>query len=155
LGTRPSWPCTGERTIVSVKLSEVDARARLSAVRVATLATIGEDGNPHLVPITFAVEGDLIYTTVDHKPKTTPKLRRLRNIEQDPHVALLANHYSDDWQELWWVRVDGLAIVTTGAEEIQHPIDLLVRRYEQYRTRRPSGPVITIRADRWTGWSGS
>ena len=138
-----------------MRLSEGDARARLSAVRVATLATIGDDGNPHLVPITFAVENDLIFTAVDHKPKTTPRLRRLRNIEQNPRVALLANHYSDDWQELWWVRVDGLASVTAQAEEIQHPIDLLVRRYEQYSARHPDGPVITIRADRWTGWSSS
>jgi PPOX class probable F420-dependent enzyme len=138
-----------------VRLSEGDARARLSAVRVATLATIGDDVNPHLVPITFAVEGDMIYSAVDHKPKTTQKLRRLRNIAQNPRVALLANHYSDDWQELWWVRVDGRASVTTRVEEVQHPIDLLVRRYEQYGEHRPDGPIITIRADRWTGWSSS
>lgn len=138
-----------------MRLSEGDARARLAAARVATLATIGDDGNPHLVPITFAVEGDVIFTAVDHKPKTTPRLRRLHNIEQNPRVALLANHYSDDWQQLWWVRVDGRASVTARVEEIQHPIDLLVERYEQYSARRPDGPVITIRADRWTGWSGS
>ena len=138
-----------------MRLSEGDARARLTAARVATLATIGDDGYPHLVPITFAVEGDLIYTAVDYKPKTTPKLRRLRNIEQNPRVALLATHYSDDWEQLWWVRVDGQASVTAQAEEVQHPIDLLVRRYEQYSAHRPDGPVVTIRADRWTGWSSS
>jgi PPOX class probable F420-dependent enzyme len=138
-----------------VRLTEGDARERLSAVPVATLATIGRDGNPHLVPITFAVEGDLIYTAVDHKPKTTPKLQRLRNIGQNPRVALLVHHYSDDWQELWWVRVDGLASVAQRAEDVRHPIDLLVGRYEQYRARRPDGPVITIHADRWTGWSSS
>jgi PPOX class probable F420-dependent enzyme len=138
-----------------VKLSEGDARARLDAARVATLATIRHDGSPHLVPVTFAVEGDLIYTAVDHKPKTTPKLQRLRNIQQNPRVALLANHYGDDWQQLWWVRVDGLANVAARDEDIQRPIDLLVRRYEQYRARRPDGPVITIRVERWTGWSSS
>jgi PPOX class probable F420-dependent enzyme len=138
-----------------VRLSEDDARARLGSVRVATLGTVGHDGGPHLVPITFAVEGDLIYTAVDHKPKTTSRLRRLRNIAQDPHVALLADHYSDDWRQLWWVRVDGTAVVASGAEEIGHPIDVLVERYDQYRAQRPDGPVITIRVERWTGWSSS
>lgn len=138
-----------------MRLSEDDARARLSSVRVAALGTVGDDGSPHLVPITFAVEDDVIYTTVDHKPKTTSRLRRLRNIAHNPRVALLAHHYSDDWQQLWWVRVDGLASVASSAEGIRHPIDVLVERYDQYRARRPDGPVITIRVERWTGWSSS
>ncbi|HEY0246737.1 MAG TPA: TIGR03668 family PPOX class F420-dependent oxidoreductase [Gryllotalpicola sp.] len=138
-----------------MRLSEEDARARLSTARVATLATTGDDGIPHLVPITFAVEGELIYTTVDYKPKATPRLRRLRNIAQNPRVALLASHYSDDWEELWWVRVDGSASVVAQAEGIRHPIDVLAGRYAQYRARRPEGPVIVIRAERWTGWSSS
>lgn len=136
-----------------MRLREDDARARLGAERVLTLATIGDDGAPHLVPITFAVAGDLIYTAVDHKPKTTLNLRRLRNIRQNPRVTLLANHYRDDWQQLWWVRAEGLASMATGTAETQHPIDLLVSRYEQYNERRPEGPLITIHVERWSGWS--
>jgi PPOX class probable F420-dependent enzyme len=132
-----------------------DARARLESVRVATLATVGDDGRPHLVPIVFAVEGDLIHTAVDHKPKSTRNLRRLRDIAQNPRVALLADHYSEDWDELWWVRAEGAASVIVDADGLQHPIDALVRRYEQYRTQRPEGPVITIQVERWTGWSSS
>ena len=73
-----------------------EARVRFAGARVARLATTGSDGQPHLVPITFAVDGDLICTAVDYKPKTTPNLRRLRNIQQNPRVALLADHYADD-----------------------------------------------------------
>lgn len=138
-----------------MRLSEHDARKRLTSARVATLATIGHDGTPHVVPITFAVEGDLIFTAVDHKPKSTSKLQRLRNIAENPRVAVLANYYSDDWRELWWVRVDGRASVIATGEDIRHPIDALVERYDQYRVRRPDGPVILIRVNRWTGWAGS
>lgn len=138
-----------------MKLSEVEARARLASVRSATLATVGSDGRPHVVPITFAVEGESIFTAVDHKPKTGRKLRRLDNIARDPRVAVLADRYSDDWGALWWVRVDGRATVMTDAEQTRHPLDALAARYEQYRARRPDGPVIVIRAERWTGWSGS
>ena len=138
-----------------MQLSESEARARLAAARVVRLATVGADGEPHLVPITFAVEGDLIYTAVDHKPKSTPNLRRLRNIAQNPRVALLADEYSDDWTRLWWVRVDGEASVAADAASTAHPIDVLVARYEQYTAHRPAGALIVIRATRWTGWSAS
>ena len=140
-----------------MRLSEPEARARLAAARVARLASAGADGQPHLVPVTFAVDGDLIYTAVDHKPKTTVNLRRLRNIRENPRVALLADYYAEDWDMLWWVRVDGAAsIVEDGRDPAaQHPIDVLADRYEQYRRSRPAGPVIVIRADRWTGWAGA
>ena len=138
-----------------MRLSEREARTRLASVPVATLATVGDDGAPHLVPVTFAVEGDLVYTAVDHKPKTTPRLQRLRNIAGNPLVALLAQRYDDDWDALWWVRVDGPATVSTGAEDAEHAIDVLVDRYRQYRERRPEGPVITIRIEKWSGWSAS
>jgi PPOX class probable F420-dependent enzyme len=138
-----------------VRLTIEDARARFAAQRVARLATAGQDGQPHVVPITFAVAGDRICTAVDHKPKTTPNLRRLRNIAENPRVALLTDHYADDWAELWWVRADGRASIVTDAEAMRPHLDLLAERYEQYRQARPAGPVIVIEAERWTGWSGN
>jgi PPOX class probable F420-dependent enzyme len=138
-----------------VKLTTDEARARFAGARVARLATAGSDGQPHVVPITFAVDGDLICTAVDHKPKTTPNLRRLRNITQNPRVALLADHYAEDWATLWWVRVDGQASIITGGALLEGHLDLLAEKYEQYRQARPAGPVIVIAAERWTGWAGS
>jgi PPOX class probable F420-dependent enzyme len=132
-----------------------EARASFAAARVARLATAGRDGQPHLVPITFAVDGDRIYTAVDHKPKTTRDLRRLRNIEENPRVSLLADHYAEDWATLWWVRVDGRAIILEEDMVLDRHLDALAARYEQYRQVRPEGPVIVIEVDRWTGWAGS
>lgn len=138
-----------------MKLTTDESRARFAAQRVARLATAGQDGQPHVVPITFAVDGDRICTAVDHKPKTTPNLRRLRNIAENPSVALLADLYEEEWTGLWWVRVDGHASIVTDATAMRPHLDLLAERYEQYRQARPAGPVIVIDAERWTGWSGS
>ena len=138
-----------------MRLTEEEAQQRLASARVARLATVGGDGQPHLVPVTFAVDGDLIYTTVDYKPKKSANLRRLRNIRENPRVALLADHYADDWDDLWWVRVDGWASVVEDVRGLQDPLDVLADRYEQYQRRRPEGPVIVIQADRWKGWSSS
>jgi len=99
-----------------VRLTEEEAQRRLATARVARLATTGGDGQPHLVAVTFAVDGDLIYTAVDHKPKKSTNLRRLRNIRENPRVALLADNYSENWDELWWVRVDGWASVDPRAK---------------------------------------
>ena len=138
-----------------MRLTEEETRTRLAGARVARLATVGGDGQPHLVPVTFAVDGDLIYTAVDYKPKKSANLRRLRNIRENPRVALLVDQYTEDWDALWWVRVDGWASVVDDERGLQDPLDVLAERYEQYRLRRPAGPVIVIQVDRWKGWSSS
>lgn len=140
-----------------MKLSAPEARERLAAARIARLATAGDDRRPHLIPVTFAVAGDRVCIAVDHKPKTTVHLRRLRNIRENPRVSLLADHYDEDWTRLWWVRADGQARVIDpgGAAEYDCLVDALVSKYDQYRRVRPGGPVIVITAERVTGWSGA
>ena len=140
-------------TMSRMRLSAPEARRRLAGARVARLATAAAGGQPHVVAVTFAVDGDLIYTAVDHKPKTTTNLRRLRNITENPQVSLLADHYSDDWATLWWARADGRASILTGAADIEGPVALLTARYPPYQATPPEGPVIAITATRWSGWS--
>ncbi|MBI3692389.1 MAG: pyridoxamine 5'-phosphate oxidase family protein, partial [Mycolicibacterium aromaticivorans] len=70
---------------------------RFATATVARLATVTPDGPPHVVPIVFAVAESTIYTAVDGKPKTTQRLRRLANIEANPRVSILVDHYEDDW----------------------------------------------------------
>jgi PPOX class probable F420-dependent enzyme len=72
---------------------------------------------------------------------------------ENPRVAVLADHDAQYWDTLWWVRADGRASVTSAEDAIRRPLDLLAARYEQYREKRPEGPVIVIRVQRWTGWS--
>ncbi|MFW0793672.1 TIGR03668 family PPOX class F420-dependent oxidoreductase [Gordonia sp. CPCC 205515] len=130
-------------------------RDQFAAARVARLATVG-DGVPHLVPIVFALDDDTIYSCVDHKPKRSTKLRRLDNIRSNPAVSIVVDHYADDWDELWWVRVDGRATVVDAADAVgAHGIDVLAAKYPQYRERRPSGSVIVVRELRWREWSAS
>jgi PPOX class probable F420-dependent enzyme len=142
----------GHRCLVN--LSTQDARALLATAHVARLATVGERGQPHLVPVTFAADGDHLYIAVDHKPKTTTNLKRLRNISHNPQVSLLADHYEEDWSQLWWVRADGLASVLSGGDR-EGPVDLLARKYDQYTGQRPDGPVISIEVTSWTAWASS
>ncbi|NUW45135.1 TIGR03668 family PPOX class F420-dependent oxidoreductase [Nonomuraea rhodomycinica] len=140
---------------------DADQACRLfGGQRVARLATVDAGGAPHLVPVTFALAGDRIVIAVDHKPKSTTDLKRLRNIRANPRVALLADHYDDDWTRLWWVRADGTARVlgpdaATGGEAGGEAVDALVEKYEQYRGRRPAGPVVLVDVTRWSGWRAS
>ena len=127
---------------------------RFARARVARLATTGADGRPHLVPATFAVHGEVVVIAVDHKPKTTTNLRRLRNIRENDQVSLLVDHYDEDWRRLWWVRVDGTARVLTDEAERAEPVAWLCAKYEQYRERPPTGPVIRIDVVKVVSWSG-
>ena len=144
-----------DATAVALKLTAAEARQRFAAAPVARLATVGPTGQPHLVPVTFALDGDHVYTAVDAKPKTTTNLRRLRNIRRDPRVAVLADHYEADWDRLWWARADGLASILGEPTGRARPLELLAARYPQYRVNPPAGPVIAIAVERWTGWAAS
>ena len=140
-----------------MRVDEHVARARFTSARVARLGTVDDQGRPHLVPVTFAVRGDTIVTAVDHKPKQTTDLKRLRNITANPNVSLLADRYAEDWTRLWWVRVDGTARVVEppGDGFPADAVSWLRAKYDQYRDTPPAGPVIRIDATAWTGWQWS
>jgi PPOX class probable F420-dependent enzyme len=133
-------------------LTDAELRSRFAHAKVLHLGTADAEGRPHLVPATFAVVGDAVAIAVDHKPKRHSNLKRLRNIEENPAVTLLVDHFEEDWDRLWWVRADGEARVIDNqlAGEL---VDALVDKYEQYRERRPAGPVIKILVNRWSGWA--
>ncbi len=136
-----------------MKLSPHVARERFAASPVARLATADAHGVPHAVPVTFVVLGDALYFAVDHKPKSTWNLRRLRNIRESPSVTVLVDHYADDWSTLWWARADGLGEVLEDGQEQHRAVELLCGKYDQYRNSPPEGPVVAIRVEQWSGWA--
>ena len=136
-----------------MRISGERARSSIEDARVARLATADPNGRPHVVPVTFAVREDLIVTPIDHKPKSTKELKRLRNIEQNPNVALLADHYDDDWSHLWWARADGVADIT-DAVDCPDLVAALTAKYQQYRQYPPAAELIVIHVRRWSGWRG-
>lgn len=131
------------------------ARPRFAAARVATLATVDAAGAPHAVPVTFAVDGDTVVSAVDGKPKRATLLRRHRNIRVNPRVSLLAQHWDEDWSALWWVRADGLAVVTDEPSAVRRAVGLLRAKYEQYGSMDVHGPVIEVTVGAWHGWSAT
>jgi len=101
------------------------------------------------VPICFALDGDVLYTAVDEKPKRTRRLARLADIERDPRVEVVIDHYDEDWSELWWVRLRGRARVV---EHDGRALELLRAKYPQYRERPPQGPFVVVDIDERAEW---
>ena len=134
-------------------MDEARWRAHLAAARVGRLATVRPDGAPHVVVCCFVVEGDRVWTAVDAKPKSGAPLQRLANVRANARASLLIDHYEEDWEALWWVRVDGTAAVLESGNEEERAIAALTARYPQYERARPPGPVIAIAIERITGWS--
>jgi PPOX class probable F420-dependent enzyme len=134
-------------------LSERERRF-LSRRKVAHLATADRRGAPHVVPVCFAVEGDALYITIDEKPKRADlPLKRLRNIAENPQVAVVVDRYDDDWTRLGWVMLRGRADVLTGGAEHARAQDLLRTRYPQLNDMQiASLPVIAVRLERVTSW---
>jgi PPOX class probable F420-dependent enzyme len=132
-----------------------DMRGRVAAARVARLATLGRDGAPHLVPFCFVLDREVLYSAVDQKKKQTFRLRRLDNVRRDPRVSVLIDHYEEDWAKLWWVRIEGQARELEPGAEAEEAVRLLTSKYQQYRERRPQGPVLRIDPERWSGWTAT
>jgi PPOX class probable F420-dependent enzyme len=134
-------------------VNDPEMRERVRDARVGRLATVAQDGRPHLVPLCFVLEGDVLYSAVDEKPKRSQRLKRVENIRSRPQVSVLVDHYEEDWARLWWVRLDGSARVLDEGAEREHALALLQAKYEQYRSEPPTGPVVAIRIEHWRGWS--
>ena len=127
------------------------AEERFSAARVARLATVTAMGRPHVVPVCFVLHDGAVYTAVDAKPKATSALARLDNVRATRRASLLVDHYAEDWTQLWWVRVEGVAEVLQS----EPALDALAAKYEQYRAQRPDGPLIAITPERWRSWAAA
>lgn len=133
-------------------MNERQARTRFADSRVARLATVRPDGAPHVVPLVFALEGDVVWLIIDEKPKRDRALQRLKNVRHEPRVSLLVDRYDEDWRRLWWVRADGHASIVEEGPELDRALRLIVERYPQERERLPRGPAIAVRIERWRWW---
>jgi len=139
-----------------MRLDPAEARDRFAAERVVRLATSDADGAPHLVPCTFAMDGSgRIVIGIDNKPKSSRNLKRMRNIAANPRVSLLADHYSEDWEQLWWARADGMAAIEPFGDDHVWHWELLRNKYPQYEAETLTGPVIAVTVRSWMGWAFS
>ena len=124
--------------------------------RVARLATADAEGKPHAVPVCFAHAPGVVYIALDEKPKDVPpdRLKRVRNILENPRVTLVADHYAEDWNLLAFVMVRGRAgLVEPGAGEHATAVRLLRGKYHQYEKMKiERNPVIAIKAEKAASW---
>jgi len=126
----------------------------LESCRVGHLATADRRARPHLVAVCFVVSGGALYITIDEKPKGDPqRLKRLRNIGENPVAAFVADRYDEDWTRLGWVMLRGPAEILAEGAEHDRAQDLLRSRYRQYQAMELDGlPVIAIRIERVASW---
>ena len=125
--------------------------------RIAHLATADSGGRPLVVTICYVFDGERLYTAIDAKPKTTRRLRRVRNIEENPRVSLIVDRWDESWTRLRHVIVDGKATIVEGGDEWRRAIEALRGKYEQYRAMsidRDFGAVIRIEPETVRCWRG-
>jgi PPOX class probable F420-dependent enzyme len=131
--------------------------ALIRAARVAHLATADRIGQPHVIPICFVFDGKNFYSPVDEKPKRVApqKLKRIRNILENPQVSLVIDHYDEDWRKLAYLLLFGKARVLASGVKHRNAVRLLRRKYSQYREMTIDRlPMILIRPRRIRSWGG-
>ena len=133
-----------------------EAWDRVRAARVGRMATVRPSNRPHVIPFVFVLveHGDdrVAYWAVDHKPKRSADLQRIRNLQANPAVEFVVDGYVEDWDRLWWVRCSGIARVVDDHVERSDALRALDDRYPQYALDPPDGPVVAIDIETCEGW---
>lgn len=127
----------------------------IRSARIAHLATADRSGQPHAVPICFVFDDKYFYSPIDEKPKRTApaKLKRLRNIAENPQVSLVIDHYDENWGKLAYVLITGAARIMQRGQKYRRAVTLLRRKYSQYRTMAiDRRPMIVIKPQRIIVW---
>ena len=130
-------------------------RCFVTVQRIGHLATADRDAVPHVVPVCFALSGDALYITIDEKPKRQPsaRLKRLRNMAENPAVALLFDRYDEDWTRLGWVMLHGRAEILANGTEHDAAQALLRSRYPQLAPMHIADQVVVAaRITRSVSW---
>ena len=134
----------------------VQALRLIRSARTAHLATADANGQPHVIPVCFVLDGKELFSPIDQNPKQTQRLQRLRNIAENSKVALVIDHYDEDWRNLAYVLIFGKACTVSRGVAHQRALRLLRRKYPQYRTMDLEHlPVIRITARRFRSWHAS
>ena len=123
--------------------------------RIARLGTVDPEGRPHVVPIVYAFGRGRLYTPIDDKAKRVPidKLRRVRNISTNPNVAIIIDHYEEDWSRLVWIQIRGTAGIVRRGFEHKTGIELLNTKYSQYSLMPlESRPIVVVEPRRIRSW---
>jgi PPOX class probable F420-dependent enzyme len=139
-------------------VSDLDpgSRALLETARVAHLATADQYSRPHVVPIVFVIQGDVLYFPLDRKPKREDDwhmLRRVRNIETNGRASIVVDRWDEDWTRLAWVLLEGVAMILETGDERERAAAWLAEKYAQYGTHGLDGrPIVRVTIERTVEW---
>jgi PPOX class probable F420-dependent enzyme len=123
----------------------------LASERVARLAYVDARDGPRVLPVTFALAGEAVWSAIDEKPKRTPEPARLRYLARRPEAALLVDVYDDDWTRLAWVQLLGRVDVLP-AGDAPEAMTALAAKYEPYARMAPPGPLLRLTVERALHW---
>jgi PPOX class probable F420-dependent enzyme len=141
-------------------LEPAEMRRRFELQRVVRVATVDQRGRAHVVPVIFALDGGIFYSPTD-RPSEQRQLppKRLRNLEQNQAVTVLADFFDDeDWLRAWWVRLRGTGRIVGESPERTHALSLVDQKYPQFDGpvyQERGGPVLAVEIKDWRGWTYS
>ena len=130
------------------------ARELVITAPVARLGLLDERDRPRVLPVTFTVFDDALWTAIDRKPKRSAEPARVRRLRRRPEATLLVDAYFDDWSRLEWVELSGRVSILDAADA-EDALQALGAKYAQYRSEPPPGPLLRLAPERFACWRAS
>jgi PPOX class probable F420-dependent enzyme len=113
-------------------IKDISLKTKINEARVARLATVDLECKPHLIPVVFVFDNDCYFIPIDEKTKRSrpEKLKRAKNIQQNPNVTLLIDEYNEDWTKLYFIMIQGKASIIGGKKLEQNELLLLEKAHK-------------------------
>ena len=110
-------------------LNDTSLKTIINKARVARLATVDSECKPHLIPVVFVFDNGCYFIPIDEKSKRyrPERLKRAKNIQQNPNVTILIDEYNEDWGKLYFIMIQGKASII-GDKELEQGELLLLER---------------------------
>jgi PPOX class probable F420-dependent enzyme len=142
-------------------LNHTSLKTIINKARVARLATVDSECKPYLIPVVFVFDNDCFFIPIDDKTKRSrpERLKRIKNIQQNPNVTILIDEYNEDWGKLYFIMIQGKASIIGDKELEQHELlllksahQLLSDKYLQYQKIGIGEYIIRIIPQKVISW---
>ncbi len=110
------------------RLNEKSINQLMSQSKILNLATISQNGTPHLVPMWFVLDDKLQINFTSYY-----KSQKIVNLQRDNRIVVMVES-GIVYEELKGITIEGIAKIDNNKKLITQTVNAITKKYGIYRT---------------------